>query len=91
MGTKRACPVYKVTLDHLNHVEAFKNINSIFHLKVAVQDFIKQKAPVQCTRCQRIGHTRNFCNLNFNCVKCGGPHPTQECNKTKEDNPFCFN
>ncbi|KAG8236966.1 hypothetical protein J437_LFUL016537 [Ladona fulva] len=91
IGEKRPVPVFKITVDHLHDANEFKQITSLFHLKIAIQDFIKPKAPVQCTRCQRLGHTRNFCNLNANCVKCGGPHLTSECKKTKEDEPICYN
>ncbi|KAG8236355.1 hypothetical protein J437_LFUL016778 [Ladona fulva] len=29
--------------------------------------------------------------MAFNCVKCGGPHPTTECKKDKVDQPRCYN
>lgn len=34
---------------------------------------------IQCTRCQRVGHTASTCEMNYRCVKCGESHPKDEC------------
>jgi hypothetical protein len=39
---------------------------------------------IQCTRCQQHGHTKSHCNMPYVCVKCGGPHNTTDCRKTRE-------
>lgn len=37
----------------------------------------------QCHRCQKFGHTRNYCHRPFACVKCAGNHPSTTCTITK--------
>ncbi|KAG8227348.1 hypothetical protein J437_LFUL003337 [Ladona fulva] len=80
-----------VTTQHLDNPESIKNLNQMFHLRVSISNYIKPKQPVQCHKCQRISHTHNFCNMSANCVKCGGPHDTSNCKKSKEDDPKCYN
>lgn len=45
----------------------------------------------QCHRCQRIGHTKNYCTLQPRCVKCSGNHLYTECTKTNDTPPTCVN
>ncbi|KAG8230374.1 hypothetical protein J437_LFUL011500, partial [Ladona fulva] len=80
-----------ITTEHLSDPSIIKNISSLFHLRITINDYIKAKEPVQCMRCQRIGHTKNFCRMAYNCIKFGGPHSTTECKKQKEDQPRCYN
>lgn len=37
----------------------------------------------QCHRCQRFGHTKNYCQHPFACVKCAGKHPSTTCTVSK--------
>ena len=39
--------------------------------------------------CQHYGHTRKYCNKPFNCVKCGGPHNSKACPKSRESPAKC--
>ena len=41
----------------------------------------------RCFNCQRLGHTANSCQAKQRCVRCGGPHSFQECER--KDNPIC--
>ncbi|KAG8236872.1 hypothetical protein J437_LFUL017076 [Ladona fulva] len=75
----------------MNDKNTLKEIDSLFHLRIKIEDFIRPKQPVQCMKCQNIGHTKNFCHLTPNCIKCGGPHSTTDCKKAKEDDPRCYN
>lgn len=36
---------------------------------------------VQCHRCQKFGHSKNYCQRPFVCVKCAGNHPSVICSK----------
>ncbi|KAG8239255.1 hypothetical protein J437_LFUL010645 [Ladona fulva] len=91
IGEKRSCPLFKVTTTHMNDKNTLKEIDSLFHLSFKIEDFLCPKQPLQCMKCQRIGHTKNFCHLTPNCVKYGRPHSTTDCKKAKEDDPRCYN
>ncbi|KAG8226631.1 hypothetical protein J437_LFUL005282 [Ladona fulva] len=73
-GEKRPCPLFKVTTSHLDDKNSFKDIDNLFHPRVKIEDFARPKQPVQCMKCQRIWHTKNFFHLTANCVKYCGPH-----------------
>ena len=36
--------------------------------------------PVQCYRCQRLGHTAQGCRAKVRCLVCGGEHNKEVCN-----------
>ena len=53
--------------------------------------YVKREIP-QCIRCQRYGHTKNFCHKNPRCVKCAQDHFTSECpQKSKINDVRCVN
>ncbi|KAG8236092.1 hypothetical protein J437_LFUL016143 [Ladona fulva] len=88
--TKRPCPLFKISFPHSTQKEDILNIKTVLGLKIRISDYITPKLPIQCTKCQQLGHTRNYCNFNPNCVKCSGPHLTSECRKETTDKPQCY-
>ena len=46
------------------------------------------KGPLQCKRCQRIGHTQRNCGYALRCVACGGFHFSGVC-YTPLEQPQC--
>ena len=38
--------------------------------------------PIQCWKCQRLGHTRGSCKGKTRCRKCGGNHEKKDCTST---------
>jgi hypothetical protein len=50
----------------------------------------KKKRIVQCKRFQRYGHAQKYCNHNYCCVKCAGPHFTEQCTKSTETFAKCI-
>lgn len=50
-----------------------------------------QRGPLQCYRCQRIGHTSGNCHHVTRCVRCGGDHAVTSCPRTREEEPTCSN
>lgn len=71
-------------------VEAFLQLNKLGNQQVAVEKLLRQNTP-QCHRCQRFGHTKNYCLRPFVCVKCAGEHPSTECIKSKDEEAKCAN
>jgi hypothetical protein len=52
---------------------------------------IKRDIP-QCMRCQKYGHTDNYCRNSPRCVKCAAQHLTSQCpRKVQDDNARCAN
>lgn len=67
------------------------NLEFFFHCKVHVEMKRKPKSIPQCTRCQRFGHTKNYCKLDPRCVKCTGNHHFSQCQKKQNDPVQCVN
>lgn len=60
------------------------------HTKIKFEPPRQKREIPQCTKCQRYGHTKSFCNHQPRCVKCAANHHTTECSrKTKSDNVLC--
>lgn len=68
-----------------NNKEIYK-LKDILHCKITVEPPRKVKGTPQCSRCQRLGHTKSFCHRDPRCVKCAGDHVTANCAKSP-DNP----
>ncbi|KAI4475989.1 hypothetical protein M0802_014962 [Mischocyttarus mexicanus] len=66
------------------------NINKLNSTIVEIRPPRKKKEITQCKRCQRYGHTRKYCNRNFQCVKCSGQHSTADCRKSINTPPTRF-
>lgn len=64
-------------------------IKEILHCRVTVEPPKKVNGIPQCTNCQQLGHTKNFCNRQARCVKCAGYHHTKECKKQRKSVPTC--
>jgi hypothetical protein len=43
-----------------------------------------RKSPIQCHRCQKIGHGQRNCNLQHRCVICSENHPSANCPLTSD-------
>ncbi len=71
-----------------NNKEAFE-IKDLLHCKVNIEPPRKVNGIPQCTNCQQLGHTKNFCNRQAKCVKCAGNHHTKECKKQRNSTPTC--
>ena len=64
-------------------------ITSLLHTKIKIEEPHKRKDVVQCQNCQDFGHTRTYCSYFPRCVRCGGPHPSSSCTKSKETPAKC--
>lgn len=67
------------------------NLTKFDHSIVSVEPRRKTKDIPQCTRCQRFGHTKNYCKLQPRCVKCSQNHHYLECPKRPGEMPSCVN
>lgn len=67
------------------------NLTKFDHSIVSVEPRRKTRDIPQCTRCQRFGHTKNYCKLQPRCVKCSQNHHYLECPKRPGEMPTCVN
>ncbi|XP_049829206.1 uncharacterized protein LOC126267938 [Schistocerca gregaria] len=51
----------------------------------------KRKKPVQCFRCQKLGHFAADCTGRLACSKCAKSHLTRDCTKPREAAATCCN
>lgn len=89
--TKGPLPLFYIDLEPNSNN---KKIFDVKHLNRSIVTFeapYTKKEVVQCKRCQRFGHTKNFCHRPHRCVKCGETHPTASCQKVRETPAICIN
>jgi hypothetical protein len=66
-----------MTLDHL------KQATDICYYRVKIVKYIPTHRVSQCTNCQQLGHTRNYCKRKPICATCSGNHDIAECDRQK--------
>lgn len=88
---KLPMPLCALELEDSDTGNEIFGLEFLFHSKIVIELKRKSKSIPQCTRCQRFGHTKNYCRLQPRCVKCTGNHLYSECPKKKEDPVQCVN
>lgn len=83
--TKKPLDIFAVSL------KLAPNNKEIFQIEFLQKCRVKFESPrrkrrviVQCTKCQKYGHTQKYCSRQPRCVKCGKNHLTRDC--AKDDN-----
>lgn len=88
--SNKPLPMFWVNIKSENNNKDIYNISTLLHTKIVFEPPKKKRVIPQCTRCQRYGHTKKFCNHTPRCVKCAESHITSECSrKTKSENVKC--
>jgi hypothetical protein len=89
---KQPIPICTIDLENSDTGTEIFGLEFMFHSKIKIEPKRKPKSIPQCTRCQRYGHTKNYCKLNPRCVKCTGDHHFSQCSIKKGiDNVSCVN
>jgi len=82
---EHAIQSHKKTTTYVSHrIKTSNNkeiysINYLLQCKIMFEQSYSKKEIPQCTKCQRYGHTKNFCNHKVSCVKCAGNYATDKC------------
>lgn len=88
---KQPMPLCVIELKNTDEAKQIFEVTHLQHAIVSVEHRRKSTTIPQCTRCQRYGHTKNFCRLNPRCVKCQGDHHYSQCIKPRHVEPTCVN
>jgi hypothetical protein len=88
---KLPLPLCAVDLQNNDDGKSIFKLKTLCYAIVSVEIKRRPRQIPQCTRCQRYGHTKNFCKLDPRCVRCTGQHHYSECPKPKNDSPQCIN
>lgn len=88
---KTPMPVCVIDLEATEKASAIYKINKLGNSIVKIEARRTPKDIPQCHRCQRIGHTKNYCTLEPRCLKCSKNHLYTECDKVKSAPPKCVN
>jgi hypothetical protein len=86
-STKQPLPLFFVDIEPNDNSKEIYKIDHLLHAKVKFEPPRKKSDIVQCTRCQRYGHTKGYCSLPPRCVKCTKSHLTAECPKKDRKTP----
>ena len=84
---KAPLPMFFVDLKMSPNNKDIYKIEFLLNSKIKFEAPNKKREIPQCLRCQRYGHTKNFCFRQPRCVKCADYHLTSNCqikNRTKE-------
>lgn len=89
-GSGKPSSMFCIELETNDNNKSIYGIDLILNQKVKFEPPHKKREIPQCSRCQRYGHTKGFCNRDPRCVKCTGGHSTEECpKKERTDNVKC--
>lgn len=88
---KLPIPLCVVDLKREEKADDIFNLTKFGHSIISVEPRRKSRDIPQCTRCQRYGHTKNYCKLQPRCVKCSQNHHYSQCPKKPEETPSCVN
>ncbi|GFR19666.1 putative RNA-directed DNA polymerase from transposon X-element, partial [Trichonephila clavata] len=82
-------PLFLISLPKNDANRDVYNITELCYMKIIVEILNKRHGPAQCFRCQGFFHSSKYCTRNPKCVKCGKPHFTKDCKKTRDTEATC--
>jgi hypothetical protein len=82
-------PHFVVSVARGPDVQKVRSLSELCGLRISLETYVAPKAPPQCKRCKRFGHTQRNCGYTPRCVACGEPHPSGECSTPKQQLKCC--
>lgn len=90
--SKNSIPMFIVELKQKENNKEIYNTKLFMNTSVVIEAPHAKRVVPQCTKCQRFGHTKNYCQHTPRCVKCTQYHQTIDCpRKIKDDKVACVN
>lgn len=84
ISQNRVLPLFIVQAAPHSPVNEIQKIKVIDH-QIIRWERIHKPEIMQCTRCQRFGHSSSNCKMQSRCVKCGDNHLPAQCKITPDD------
>lgn len=78
-GISIPLPMFLIELEQSSNNKQIYNTSIVCNAIVKVEPPRANRNIPQCARCQRYGHTKNYCNKPPACVKCAGSHLSISC------------
>lgn len=88
---KLPIPICAIELQNNDAAKEIFKISKLDRAIITVEERYKPRGTPQCHRCQKYGHTKNYCNFSPICLKCAGKHYYTECKKDGSTPPTCAN
>nr|XP_024218550.1 leucine-rich repeat extensin-like protein 3 [Halyomorpha halys] len=88
-GSKTPLPPIVVTVPDDVTIDQIKNVRHVNQILFRVEKYRQRKELIQCHKCQKFGHSKNYCEHPMACVRCAGPHLIQNC--PRQGPPKCTN
>ncbi|KAJ4430326.1 hypothetical protein ANN_22539 [Periplaneta americana] len=86
-----AMPIWVLTVNQLQDKPDIRQLRSLCHLRVEIEDYISRQGAIQCYKCQGFGHKTHSCHIQPRCVKCGENHESYSCQKPTSIPAKCAN
>lgn len=92
--TREPLPLYKVDVanegDEQHITDKLLNIPQILGFRsLRWEHYTPPTGPLQCYKCQRLGHNSRQCHCEERCVRCGGKHSHKVCTATEPTCALC--
>ncbi len=84
-------PLFRIELEPNPINPTIYNLTSILQVRIKVEAFKPRTEPPFCRKCQRTGHTRQYCLRSPHCIKCGEGHESTACQLQSTDPCTCAN
>jgi len=84
-------PLISVLVEDTDEGKNIFSMHTLFCFVVKVEERRKSKQVSQCTNCQQIGHSKNYCHLDAKCNKCAGNHASKNCPQNDDHISKCVN
>ncbi|KAI5717205.1 hypothetical protein M8J77_002054 [Diaphorina citri] len=89
---KKPIPVVNLYLDKkIQKNNEIYDLTKLMNCIVYVEPKKKSYQVPQCGKCQRYGHTKNYCRQAPRCVYCSGSHSTSDCTSKNVTPAVCVN
>jgi hypothetical protein len=85
----RLTPHFIVSVARGAEVQKMRYLTELCGLRVSVESYVAPKAPLQCKRCRRFGHTQRNCGYPPRCLACGEAHLSGECSTPTQQLKCC--
>lgn len=78
-------PMFFVDLEPKENNQEIYQVQLLCNMRLKFEPPRPKREIPQCIKCQRYGHTKNYCHHQARCVKCAKFHETATCDRKNED------